>query len=83
MFKHTKILPMLALLLTTSVASTAFAKVPYRAGEKRSQTSTAVANDTSNRSAVMGRFGRIAKVAKAEPRKECTHTHRYSWQHWM
>jgi hypothetical protein len=83
MFKYTKVLPMLALMLTTFVASTSFAKVPYRAGEERTSKTTSITSDTSNRIASMGRFGRMGTVAKAEPRKECTHSHRYSWQHWM
>lgn len=83
MFKRTKVLPMLALMLTTFVASTSFAKVPYRAGEERPSKTTSIAKDTPSRTTAIGRFGRVDTVAKSESRKECTHSHRYSWQHWM
>lgn len=83
MFKLIKFSPAAALLLTMLMATPAFAKIPYLSRVERSKEASAYTVKPATVTTPLGRYGHPVKVAKTEPGKKCTHTHRGSWWHVM
>jgi hypothetical protein len=83
MFKHIKLVPVLALALATLAPAAASAKVPFRANAERAPQATTQSTNISYRTASLQRFGKARAVVKAERLEVCTHSHRYSTQHRM
>jgi hypothetical protein len=83
MFKLIKFSPAAALALTMLVATPAFAKIPYLSRVERAKEASSSSVSARTVTTPMGRYGHPVKVAKAEPGKKCTHTHRGSWWHVM
>ena len=83
MYKLIKFSPAAALALTLLMSSPAFAKIPYLSRVERAKEASSYTVRTATVITPMGRYGHPVKVAKTEPGKKCTHTHRGSWWHVM
>jgi len=82
MFKLMKFSPVAALLLTMVMTAPAFSKIPYLSRVERAKETTHTV-EPATVTTPLGRYGHPVKIAKREPGKKCTHTHRGSWWHVM